>query len=63
MTPTKRKAQRGIIKQIREVAPDGPDPNLKCLQVLENGGRYMIRTYDFHRVNLDGFGLQQLTET
>ena len=35
VTPAKRKAQRGIIKQIREVAPDGPDPNLKCLQVLE----------------------------
>ena len=32
VTPAKRKAQRGIIKQIREVAPD---PNLKCLQVLE----------------------------
>ena len=24
VTPAKRKAQRGIIKQIREVAPDGP---------------------------------------
>ena len=33
VTPAKRKAQRGIIKQIREVAPD---PHLKCLQVLEN---------------------------
>jgi hypothetical protein len=32
VTPAKRSAQRGIIKQIREVAPD---PNLKCLQVLE----------------------------
>ena len=32
VTPAKRKVQRGIIKQIREVAPD---PNLKCLQVLE----------------------------
>ena len=52
MTPAKRKAQRSIIKQIREVAPDGPDPNLKCLQVLENGGRYRIRTYDFHRVKV-----------
>jgi hypothetical protein len=35
VTPAKRKAQRGIIKQIREVAPD---PNLKCLQVLEMVG-------------------------
>jgi hypothetical protein len=32
VTPAKRKAQRGIIKQIKEVAPD---PNLKCPQVLE----------------------------
>jgi integrase len=24
VTPAKRKAQRGIIKQIREVGPDGP---------------------------------------
>ena len=38
VTPAKRKAQRGIIKQIREVAPDGPDSNLKCLQVLEMVG-------------------------
>jgi hypothetical protein len=28
------------------------DPNLKCLQVLEDGGRYRIRTYDFHRVKV-----------
>ena len=32
VTPAKHKAQRGIIKQTREVAQD---PNLKCLQVLE----------------------------
>jgi hypothetical protein len=32
VTPAKRKVQRGIIKQIREVAPD---PNLKWLQVPE----------------------------
>jgi hypothetical protein len=36
--PAKRKAQRGIIKQIRKLAPDGPDPNLKWLQVLEMVG-------------------------
>jgi hypothetical protein len=35
VTPAKRKAQRGIIKQIREVARMSPDPNLKYLQVLE----------------------------
>jgi integrase len=35
VTPAKRKAQGGIIKQIREVAPDGPGPNLKYLQVIE----------------------------
>jgi hypothetical protein len=28
------------------------EPNLKGLQVLDNGGRYRIRTYDFHRVKL-----------
>ena len=38
VTPAKRKAQRGIIKQIREVAPDAPAPRLKCLQVLEMVG-------------------------
>ena len=31
--PAKRKAQRGIIKQIREVAPH---PNLKCLHVIDS---------------------------
>ena len=38
VTPANGKAQRGIIKQIREVAPDAPAPHLKCLQVLEMGG-------------------------
>jgi integrase len=35
LTPAKRKAQRGILEQIREVAPDRPDPNLKCLKCLQ----------------------------
>ena len=35
VTTAKRKAQRGIIKQIREVARDGYRSKSECLQVLE----------------------------
>ena len=63
MTPAKRKAQRGIIKQIREVAPDSPRSKSEMpASACKDGGRYRIRTYDFHRVKLTANGKQRTSE-
>ena len=32
-------------------------------EYLDDGGRYRIRTYDFHRVNLNGLGFTTTYKT
>ena len=48
VTPAKRRAQRGIVGLLD---PNGPTRRARPLASdSKDGGRYRIRTYDFHRV-------------
>ena len=47
VTPAKRRAQRGIVGLLD---PNGPTKVARPLaSARKDGGRYRIRTYDFHR--------------